>query len=281
MSTAQQRRKKTGTAKSSKQTTTPQHSQKSSQSSQKPANIAQGELKQADTIQSQQKSINAVQSPQKQAGANKNAFQAAPRPNKRGRRQAARSRASWWLWGGVASLLVAVVVAFFIFNSLNNFNQGQSSPGSPGGSTIPGVVTYTGLSREHTTAPVKYAQNPPVGGPHNPVWQNCGIYTTPLINEHAVHSLEHGAVWITYQPSLSASEIAALQNIVQGHSYLLLSPYPGLPAPIVLSAWGLQLEVNSVSDPRIKEFIADYEQGPQTPEPGAACTGGYGTPDIP
>ena len=90
--------------------------------------------------------------------------------------------------------------------------------------------------------------------------------------------MEHGAVWITYQPNLSSKDIATLRNLVSGHSFVILSPYTGLPAPVVASAWGVQLKVQSANDPRIAQFIRKYEQGPQTQEPGAACSGGTGTP---
>jgi hypothetical protein len=93
-----------------------------------------------------------------------------------------------------------------------------------------------------------------------------------------VHSLEHGAVWITYQPDLSASEIEQLRSDVRGHAFVLLSPYPGLPSKVVASAWSTQLKLDSASDPRITSFIAKYEQGPQTPEQGATCRSGIGTP---
>jgi hypothetical protein len=64
------------------------------------------------------------------------------------------------------------------------------------------VRSYSNLSRDHTKEPVDYPQSPPVGGPHNPIWQNCGFYSKPVRNENAVHSMEHGAVWITYSPDL-------------------------------------------------------------------------------
>lgn len=188
------------------------------------------------------------------------------RPAIKQRKQIKRSRRGLWLWGGFGAVAIIVLVVLLIINQTQN------------SATISGVVTYSNLSRTHVTGTVKYAQNPPVGGPHNPVWQNCGIYDTPVANENAVHSMEHGAVWITYQPSLSNSEITQLQNLVRGHSYALLSPYPGLPSPVVISAWGLQLKVNSASDPRLAQFLSKYAQGPQTPEQGAPCTGGTGTP---
>src|SRR5215475_12613712 len=79
-----------------------------------------------------------------------------------------------------------------------------------------GVQRFSGLARTHVQGRVSYPQTPPVGGPHNPAVLNCGIYTSPVPNENAVHSLEHGAVWVTYRPGLSAAEVTALQNLVRG-----------------------------------------------------------------
>ena len=47
-----------------------------------------------------------------------------------------------------------------------------------------------------------------------------------------------------------------------------------LPAPIVLSAWGAQLEVDELPAPEADEFIRAYRQAASAPEPGAPCTGG-------
>jgi Protein of unknown function (DUF3105) len=181
-------------------------------------------------------------------------------------------RSFWQRWGwGVAALGVVLIIGAIVWA------VGRSQPGE-----LTGIVTYSNLGRDHVTGKVNYPQNPPVGGPHNAVWQNCGIYSIPVANENAVHSMEHGAVWITYQPQLSAQGISQLQALVRGHDHALLSPYPGLPTPVVASAWGIQLRVTSASDPRLAQFLQKYEQGPQTPEPGAACnSGGTGTPDAP
>ncbi len=96
--------------------------------------------------------------------------------------------------------------------------------------------------------------------------------------ENAVHTLEHGGVWITYSPDLSQDQQEALREIVEGQDCLLASPYPGLPTgtPLVASAWGAQVRLDGVDDPNLQRFIRSYRKGPQTPEPGAACTGGTG-----
>ena len=57
-----------------------------------------------------------------------------------------------------------------------------------------------------------------------------------------------------------------------------MSPYPDQPVPVVLTAWGVQLIVDSLPDDRIERFIAYYENGPQNPEPGAPCSGAIGEP---
>lgn len=141
-----------------------------------------------------------------------------------------------------------------------------------------GIKTFANLSSSHVQGQVTYAQAPPVGGDHNSVWLNCGIYSQPVPNENAVHSMEHGAVWFTYLPNLASKDVDTLRTLVRGHDHAILSPYPGLPSPIVASAWGVQLQVSSATDPRLGQFLSKYEQGSQTPEAGASCSGGTGSP---
>lgn len=152
---------------------------------------------------------------------------------------------------------------------------------------IEGVQEFGGrygvdLGRDHTSGAVSYDPLPPVGGNHDPVWQNCGVYTDQgqVADRNAVHSLEHGAVWVTYDPSLPAADVATLRDAVSVSDYTLLSPYAGVPSPVVASAWGEQLQLDSASDPRLAVFLRKYVNGPQTPEPGAPCSGGTGTPST-
>jgi hypothetical protein len=140
-----------------------------------------------------------------------------------------------------------------------------------------GVRIWTGrLSRNHVTTNVSYPMHPPVGGDHNPVWLNCNgdVYTEPVRDENAVHSLEHGAVWVTYSGKASKADVAALAAKVRKTPYTLMSPYENQASPIMLTAWGHQLSVRSAGDPGVDRFLATYVQGEQTPEPGASCTGG-------
>jgi hypothetical protein len=147
------------------------------------------------------------------------------------------------------------------------------------GTSVAGAIDFGSQERSHDVDVVIEAGDLPlVGGVHSPRWQNCGIYDRPVDNKYAVHSMEHGAVWIAYQPELPGEDVSILRDLVGDQSYLLLSPFPGLKSPVVLSAWGIQLEVDSVDDERVAEFVSAYRLGPQTPEFGAACSGGVGLP---
>ncbi|MFY4614573.1 DUF3105 domain-containing protein, partial [Escherichia coli] len=130
----------------------------------------------------------------------------------------------------------------------------------------------------HVTGPVTYDQTPPVGGDHSAVLLNCGVYSEPVPNENAIHSLEHGSVWITYDPDrVAADQVTALRKAVPG-TYAILSPYKGLPSAIVVSAWGAQVQLDSPDDLRLSNFIAKYRKAQTAPEPGAPCNGGLDGP---
>lgn len=154
--------------------------------------------------------------------------------------------------------------------------------GWPGnGKSYPGA-----LQHDHVPGPVKYVVTPPVGGPHNAIWMNAGVYTKPVPSERAVHNMEHGAVWITYRPNLPASQVKQLVALVSRQSmipegqdanrYVDLSPWQNtkLPSPIVISSWGHQLRVSSPTDPRLQKFIDTFRHNKKySPEYGAAVDG--------
>jgi hypothetical protein len=168
------------------------------------------------------------------------------------------------IWGGLAIGIFAL--GYLLYLSLR------------GPSSIQDIVQHYGEERGHDNRVVYDGDIPPTGGLHSEVWQNCGIYDEAIDAANAVHSMEHGAVWITYQPDLSVGDIKTLQNKVRGEPYLLLSPFPGQRSPVVLTAWEIQLELDSVKDGRLQTFINRYPQGVTTPERGASCQDGVGTP---
>jgi hypothetical protein len=141
----------------------------------------------------------------------------------------------------------------------------------------PAIITSTGGYRTHVTGVVNYETTPPSYGDHNPDWQRCDgdVYPAQISNENAVHALEHGAVWITYDPTkITPAQVSQMATTyVDGNDFTLMSPYPGQPSAISMQAWGFQLRLTSPTDPRIKQFLTDLRQN-ATLEAGTPCSSG-------
>jgi len=124
----------------------------------------------------------------------------------------------------------------------------------------------------------EYGMNPPAGGNHWAGWLNCGVYNEPQQSERAVHALEHGAVWVTYDPDkIGQADVDSLVNKLPD-TYIVVSPYPGLPTPVVASAWGAQVQLTGVDDERLTQFVDKFWRSPNAPEPTALCTGAIDGP---
>ncbi len=230
-----------------------------------------------------------------------------------------RRRLTWLGVGGVVIAVVVAVIVVVVTSKSDRASQEVIPPAltgttttEPAAVTVPNTTGFSGvvayytsgypasshsgpasgaLPHAHVAGPVRYSVIPPVGGNHNATWLTCGTYDQPVPNENAVHDLEHGAVWITYQPSLPQSEVSQLraffgrQTVLSsaaggpGSRYIDLTPYPGLPAPIIVSSWGYQLRLTSPADPRLQQFVSKFRVSQAyTPEYGSPCTGGIGTP---
>lgn len=193
------------------------------------------------------------------------------------RRKQYDRRKRQWLYTRIGLGVVgALAVAALIWTAFS-YAKDRSDNVKPSG-----VKEYAYAGGQHLTKDepqtVPYAESPPVGGKHDPTWQNCGYYPQPIRNENAVHSMEHGAVWITYRPDLPQDQVDELKKLAKDQTYVLVSPYPNQTEAVVLSGWNTQLRLDSMSDKRFDQFVRYYREGPQTPERGAACTGGTGTP---
>jgi hypothetical protein len=175
------------------------------------------------------------------------------------REQRQRRTSLIWRGAGVIAVVIAVAVSYSFYNKSR---------------LLKAVTTTSYAAGMHVAGPIVYRENPPMGGQHNIVWQNCGVYNAPIHNEHAVHSMEHGAVWITYRPDLPSDQVQSLKALA-ADDFMLLSPYPGLPHAVVASAWNHQLTFERVDDAGLRAFISEYKNNPATtPEFGAACLGG-------
>jgi hypothetical protein len=196
-------------------------------------------------------------------------------------------------WGpiavaGVVVLIAAGIIGYGVWAAARSSNE-ASTPWAERAAAISGITNYressdkTIASRNHKTGVLSYSTNPPVGGDHSPRWENCtgDVYTQPIPKENAVHSLEHGAVWVTYKQGLPADQVEKLADKVKGQDYMLMSPIANLDKNVSLQAWGYQLKLDTVDDPRIDDFIKALRLNASV-EPGATCSSGVSaTGDVP
>lgn len=209
-----------------------------------------------------------------------------PKGGRKGRKIAAVKVGSDRNWGVILTFVAVGVVAAGLIGYAFWAQRGAAQETwQERAAAIEGIANYREsdpemLTNRHVTGEQQYEVTPPVGGDHNGTWQTCqgSVYTEPIHDEHAVHSLEHGAIWVTYNPDLlSQDQIDALAGRVEGNEKMFMSPYPDMDIPISLQAWGYQLRVNDPGDPRIDEFIRALRINASLEGPSARCDSGVNT----
>ncbi len=190
-------------------------------------------------------------------------------------------------WGPIALYVATAVLALGIisFGAWKVIEQETAPTWQERAAGISDIKNYLASNPEwfefdrsignHQAGELTYPINPPVGGLHNPHWQSCmgDVYTSQISKEQAVHSMEHGAVWITYKPDLPQDQIDRLASKVRDVEFMLMSPLPDQDTPISLQAWGYQLKLDNANDRRIDEFINALRKN-ATQEPAAGCSNG-------
>jgi hypothetical protein len=151
----------------------------------------------------------------------------------------------------------------------------EPGPDAGGGAAIEGLEELAeDPSHEHVEGPIEYDRVPPLGGEHNPRWLACDVHDEPVPLEFAVHSIEHGAVWVAYAPDLPAEQVEQLAELADlDEEYVLVAPQDGLDSRVVAVTWGAGMEASSADDPRLEQFVRAYAGGGQGGEPGAPCRG--------
>jgi len=140
-----------------------------------------------------------------------------------------------------------------------------------------GIEVYPATTNRSVKVPIRYDRQPPTNGDHAPIWQNCGFYGEPIQNRFAVHSMDHGVVWITYRPDLPAGQVDTLLPYGE-EIYVIVSPNPGQDAPVIATSWRVQLELDGAGDPRLRKFVDQFRISEIAPLSGNRCVSGIGRP---
>ncbi len=110
-----------------------------------------------------------------------------------------------------------------------------------------------------------YNSNPPTSGWHYQRDASWGVHEAEIPDEQAVHNLEHGGIWISYQPTLDQASADKLREIARRYrSKVILTPRARDDSKIALAAWGKLDALESLDEGRIVTFIKSFiNQGPE------------------
>ena len=186
----------------------------------------------------------------------------------RQRKAAARARAV----RSVALIALAGVAFWFFFLR-------SSTPDEINGHAITG---FGGANvGDHTEDPVTYEMTPPVQGFHSNTPAPCGVHATQVIDENFVHSLEHGAVGLLFDPTRATPEdIKELEAIAsEADENVVSAPYEGMEPVFAIASWGERMDLDELDVAAVNEYI-DVFAG-KGPEAGKTCPNTVDTPYTP
>jgi hypothetical protein len=128
---------------------------------------------------------------------------------------------------------------------------------------------------EQSAAPAYGEGDPSTSGDHgSPVPQQS--YTTELPDYNTIHNLEHGYIYITYQPDIPQEEIDKLTNLffkpysnVQfSPTKVIMAPRAADTSPIVFSSWRRSMSFETFNEQQMIEYYLSNVS--KSPEPTAS-----------
>ena len=117
-----------------------------------------------------------------------------------------------------------------------------------------------------TSTELELADLPPTSGAHFGQVATAGLRDKEIPDGHIVHNLEHGDIWISYNPRVGADITNELKQFLDGK--VIITPRSSNRDDIALAAWG-QLDSFNLDDSglpieRIEDFIKRYKYaGPE------------------
>ena len=118
----------------------------------------------------------------------------------------------------------------------------------------------------------EYTSNPPTSGPHYSQTARSGFREEQIPDQHIIHNLEHGDVWISFHPRVSEQIKEELKQFAAAK--VIITPREANDTDIALASWGrldkFNIENNKFPVRRVSDFIKRHSnQGPEK-IPGAS-----------
>ncbi|MDQ4107741.1 MAG: DUF3105 domain-containing protein, partial [Actinomycetota bacterium] len=148
---------------------------------------------------------------------------------------------------GIAAAAVAAITLFRSFSGPNDIPDAAIRAATRAGCTEVDQPASSAPANQHlqpSQLPFTYADTPATSGFHEQSWiSEPKVFDSQPPETQAVHSLEHGAVFVYYLPEadggIAQDVVDRLAEIARGDQATFLAPYPGLTAEtaLTLTAW--------------------------------------------
>jgi uncharacterized protein DUF3105 len=186
----------------------------------------------------------------------------------------------------IAAAAVAAITIFQRFSGPNDIPQAAVRAASQAGCTEvdqPASSAPSGQHLQPNQLPFTYADTPATSGFHEQSWiSEPKVFDSQPPETRAVHSLEHGAVFVYYLPPEAEGGIAQevidrLAEIAQADQATFLAPYPGLTpeTALTLTAWNRRQSCPAgdaltpqAAAPIVNGFVTAFECTGNAPESG-------------
>lgn len=166
------------------------------------------------------------------------------------------------------------IIAFIIAGTIG-YSFFKKSDRPPAGDR-PGFA-HEDKGRKHVEdGSVKYGgPQPPTSGDHSgpAPWQ---VYNQEVPDINIIHNLEHGGIYVSYQPGLSMDQVAKLNALFSAPfsrakftpSKALVAPRAANDAPIIISSWNRSLKLQQFDEEKLVQYY--LRNVGKAPEGGAS-----------
>lgn len=165
---------------------------------------------------------------------------------------------------GIAVLVLGLGIVLFIQDAKNSkfvVKEDNSKTAAVGQEFSNQGQTHINNGAAHDP----YNSNPPTSGSHYTQPANWGVYQTPLMDEQALHNLEHGGIWISYK-NIDDDTKGKLETIAKANGgSIIMSPRETNDSKIALASWTRLEKLDAYDEGKVLEFIKANKN--KSPEP--------------
>lgn len=163
--------------------------------------------------------------------------------------------------------MVMAAVAVSVIGGIVIFKSTQPEVIRPG-------VEHDDDGAQHIAAqdsPEYGGEEPPTSGDHSqPV--DKGAYSQELPDVNTIHNLEHGYIYVSYQPGLTQEEVSKLEALFFDPfsnpdfvpSKVIMAPRTANTSPIILSSWQRSKKFEAIDEQAmIDYYLANVNKSPE------------------